>query len=229
MRSLIIVCLLSAHLAFCQNTQTSELIGSWNYTEEGVVSNMIIANGYFSISQYDDTSFVGTSGGSWNINNGGWLVLGIEFDSKNPQQVNKVVNKSFQLNNGELTLDEKTWTKVDDGTPGQLSGAWYISARMRDGEMRERKLGSRITMKILSGTRFQWIAYNTETAEFLGTGGGTYTSQDGLYTENIAFFSRNQSRVGASLEFKFELKEGNWHHSGKSSKGKDIYEVWSLR
>ena len=26
-----------------------------------------------------------------------------------------------------------------------------------------------------------------------------------------------------------ELQEGKWHHSGKSSKGKPIYEIWSKR
>ena len=82
-------------------------------------------------------------------------------------------------------------------------------------------------MKILSGTRFQWIAYNTETKEFLGTGGGTYTTDNGKYTENIEFFSRDDSRVGASLEFDYEVKDGKWHHKGESSKGDPIYEIWS--
>ena len=84
-------------------------------------------------------------------------------------------------------------------------------------------------MKILSGTRFQWIAYNVETKQFMGTGGGTYTTVDGKYTENIEFFSRDDNRVGASLEFNYKLKEGKWHHSGKSSKGDPMYEVWSRR
>jgi hypothetical protein len=81
----------------------------------------------------------------------------------------------------------------------------------------------------LSGTRFQWIAYNTETRQFMGTGGGTYSTKDGKYTENIDFFSRDNSRVGASLQFDFELKDNDWHHKGLSSKGDPIYEIWSLR
>ena len=84
-------------------------------------------------------------------------------------------------------------------------------------------------MKILSGTRFQWIAYNTETKEFLGTGGGTYTTEAGKYTENIEFFSRDSSRVGASLSFDFSLENGDWRHKGKSSKGDPIDEVWTKR
>jgi hypothetical protein len=84
-------------------------------------------------------------------------------------------------------------------------------------------------MKILSGTRFQWIAYNVDTKEFFGTGGGTYTTSGGKYTESIDFFSRDNSRVGARLEFDFILDDGDWHHSGKSSKGDPIDEVWSKR
>lgn len=79
----------------------------------------------------------------------------------------------------------------------------------------------------MSGTRFQWAAINPETKEFFGTGGGTYTFVNGKYTENIEFFSRDNSRVGASLSFKGEVKDGQWHHSGNSSTGNPIYEIWS--
>jgi hypothetical protein len=84
-------------------------------------------------------------------------------------------------------------------------------------------------MKILSGTRFQWIAYNTETGEFSGTGGGTYTTVDNQYTENIDFFSRDSSRVGAILSFKFQKIDGIWNHSGKNSRGQPLYELWIPR
>ena len=60
-------------------------------------------------------------------------------------------------------------------------------------------------MKILSGTRFQWIAYNTETKQFMGTGGGTYTTINGEYVENIEFFSRDDSKAGLSLKFNYCL------------------------
>ena len=89
--------------------------------------------------------------------------------------------------------------------------------------------GERKTMKILSGTRFQWIAYNVDTKEVFGTGGGTYTTVDGKYTENIEFFSRDASRVGTTLTFDFSLPDGEWRHQGKSSKGEPLDEVWTQR
>lgn len=82
-------------------------------------------------------------------------------------------------------------------------------------------------MKILSGTRFQWIACNVETKEFFGTGGGNYTTLNGKYTENIEFFSRDSTRVGMSLTFDFSLENGEWRHKGLSSKGDPIDEVWT--
>ena len=81
----------------------------------------------------------------------------------------------------------------------------------------------------MSSSRFQWTAINTETGEFFGTGGGYYTFKDGKYTEHIEFFSRDASRVGSSLTFDAELKNGDWHHSGMSSKGDPIYEIWSRK
>ena len=64
-------------------------------------------------------------------------------------------------------------------------------------------------MKILSGTQFQWIAYNIATREFFGTGGGNYKTVDGHYTEEISYFSRDNSRVGARLQFDFKLQDGD--------------------
>ena len=121
------------------------------------------------------------------------------------------------------------FTRIDAGKPGELSGAWLITGRMVDGNIQKRTPGARKTMKILSGTRFQWIAYNNETKEFFGTGGGTYTTQGGKYTETIEFFSRDNSRVGAKLEFEFSMIDDDWRHSGKSSKGDPIDEIWSKR
>ncbi|MFD1079838.1 hypothetical protein, partial [Longispora fulva] len=95
------------------------------------------------------------------------------------------------------------------------------------GELRRSTPGARRTIKILGGDRFQWVAFNSDTGEFFGTGGGRYSAENGKYQENIEFFSRDDSRVGAKLAFDYEVKDGEWHHSGKSSKGDPMYEIWS--
>ncbi|MFD2586616.1 membrane or secreted protein [Croceitalea marina] len=226
--------------SFCA-LQSQSLIGAWE-TEKSVKTDsitkgfkivFIFSKNHHVASAYDAKTgaFMATFGGSWSTN-GNSISQTIEFDSQNPDRIGKTKSYEIELTANSLYLkgDNIKLKRIDSGGPGILSGAWLMSGRKRYGEFQSRDTNRpRKTMKILSGTRFQWIAYNTETKEFMGTGGGTYTTIDGKYTENIEFFSRDDSRVGASLGFDFELKDGDWHHSGFSSKGDPLYEIWSLR
>lgn len=198
---------------------------------EKVTISVIISGDYFAEAAYKKGEFLWTQGGSWKAENGEFTEIR-EFHSNDPEVIGKTVSYPYHFEDGILRFEgvDLDWKKIDDGTPGKLNGAWLFSGRMRNGEMTRRDTDQpRKTMKILSGTRFQWIAYNTETKEFMGTGGGTYTTGEGQYTETIEFFSRDNDRVGAVLPFEFELKGDEWHHRGKSSKGEPMYELWSRR
>ena len=215
--------------------QTSTpLTGAWQTGTPDNETTLICSEKYFSIAIYDvkDKRFIGTYGGSYRMN-GNRVTAVIEFNSMNPEQVGDQYDGELTIKDGKLLLEDgsgnREWKRLDDATPGKLAGAWLITGRMRDGEMSTMTPGARRTMKILSGTRFQWIAYNVETREFSGTGGGTYTTRNGKYTENIEFFSRDNSRVGATLTFDFSLENGAWRHKGLSSKGDPIDEVWTKR
>lgn len=213
------------------------LIGAWEgrSVSEGIsiTEILIFTEGYTAKTTYGSETgeFIATKGGSWKLSQG--LVQGkVEFDSKNPETVGSETRYRFSVDGNNLKVEgsDIIYTRIDDGTPGALKGAWLMSGRVVDGENQIRDTsGPRKTMKILSGTRFQWIAYNTETQQFLATGGGTYTTVDGQYTETITFFSRDVSRVGMTLKFNYDLIDGKWHHSGKSSKGDPINEIWSKR
>lgn len=214
--------------------KAGELIGAWQTSTAENETTMICSEKYYSVAIYDvkDKRFIGTYGGSYRLEGDEYVAL-MEFHSMNPETVGNEYRGRIALKNGLLTIEEgggdRQWKRLDDGTPGKLAGAWLITGRVRDGEMSTMTPGARRTMKILSGTRFQWIAYNVETKQFSGTGGGTYTTRDGKYTENIEFFSRDNSRVGASLTFDFSLEDGAWRHKGRSSKGDPIDEVWTKR
>jgi hypothetical protein len=196
-------------------------------------SVLIIADGYQVLTTYNATSgeFIHTNGGSWSLD-GNVMTEKVEFHTDNPEMIGSEFNFQVQITDNEIKIvdQEEIFKRIDDGNPGKLEGAWLMSGRIRDGKTQLRDTNRpRKTMKILSGTRFQWVAYNTETKEFKGTGGGTYTTINDGYTENIEFFSRDNSKSGLSLKFDFKLIEGNWHHKGLSSKGSPIHEIWSIR
>lgn len=47
--------------------------------------------------------------------------------------------------------------------------------------------------------------------------------------QKISNFFKNNARVGATLTFDFDKQGDDWHHSGLSSAGDPIYEIWSVR
>lgn len=228
-----LVCML---FSFGINAQN--IIGAWETittSENGdqLKNVMIFVDGYYVSTTYHATTgkFIKTHGGSWNVINN-MMTENLEFDTDNSERVGTEINYKVNISDNELELidSHQKLMRIDAGQPGVLQGAWLMSGRTIDGKSQIRNTdGPRKTMKILSGTQFQWIAYNTETKQFMGTGGGTYTTIDGDYTETIEFFSRDDSRVGISLKFNYELIDGNWHHTGLSSKGDPINEIWSLR
>lgn len=213
------------------------LQGAWttSYKDEKgeeITATTIVMDGFLAESFYNvkTKTFIKTFGGSWTVDKN-IMTLTNEWSSSDSSIVGTSREIIFTLKGDTITFknDEKIWTRIDTGKPGDLAGAWLMSGRVKDGTTSRRKPGPRKTMKILSKTRFQWIAYNTETGKFSGSGGGTYTAENGKYVENIEFFSRDGSRVGATLPFEYEIIEHEWHHSGLSSKGKPIHEIWGPR
>ena len=213
-------------------------IGAWeryfqdeNGTE--IRSVVIFSEKFQSIAMFNAKSgeFIYSNGGTWELNDN-MMTERVEFDTANSERVGNVITFEVTITNDKLSLPESDWhfSRIDDGGPGDLNGAWLMSGRYRNGEKQMRNTDRpRKTMKILSGTRFQWIAFDTEKKEFKGTGGGTYTTVDGKYSENIEFFSRDNSRVGMSLEFNYNIEKGDWIHKGKTSKGDPLHEIWEER
>ena len=206
---------------------------SWIRVDNGIYELRIYSDKYFAISKYnlDSKEFISTMGGSYSLEDGYYEVL--EFNSMDSSTVGDTIfysNIKIKMKNdsGNMKIDGKEFSKNID--KNQLSGSWLMSGIERRGEMRMRDVNRpRKTLKMLAGGRFQWIAYDTSKKGFYGTGGGTFSAVDGKYVENIEFFSRDSNTVGKSLKFDFEIKEGDWHHRGFSSKGDPKYEIWTQR
>lgn len=187
----------------------------------------------FGAKNVADNAFLGAGGGSYSIDSDSYSET-LDFFTWDPSKVGRSTIFKIEFSGSKMTLSTNTtdgpkveiWDRISDAQ-NDLTGNWVITGRKQNGEMSRNTPGARRTVKILSGGRFQWIAFNSETKEFSGTGGGTYTADNGKYTENITFFSRDNSRVGASLGFDFEVIDGEWHHSGMSSAGAPIHEIWT--
>jgi len=214
------------------------ILGAWEqeYTSKNgdqLKSVVIFADGYQAIATYNTQTgkFMGSNGGTWKLE-GDMMTEKVEFDTHNADRVGSEVTFKVAIQDSIIAIvgSEMTLRRIDNGLPGKLQGAWLMSGREKDAAVHLRDTSApRKTMKILSGTRFQWIAYNTETKQFMGTGGGSYTTADGVYTEHIAFFSKDETKVGTILSFNYKLLDGKWQHSGSSSKGDSINEIWSIR
>lgn len=236
MRNIIFLIALLVYSQVVSAQLQKSMEGAWKMQQDSLTYIWIIAEDYYMTVAFstDGNRFVSATGGKLKAGEKS-LELEVEFSSSNKEDVGNFHLLDISLTGNKLITkhheSKDTWIRLDDGKPGLLFGAWLFSGRKTkpEDEIAPYTPGARKTMKILSGTRFQWAAYNTETKEFFGTGGGTYTTQEGRYTENIDVFSRDNARVGASLSFEMLATEPHWFHSGKSSKGDPIYERWSRR
>ncbi|MGB5554893.1 MAG: hypothetical protein WBM83_09570 [Flavobacteriaceae bacterium] len=200
---------------------------------ENVRHELKIDDRYLIISIYatSPAKFIKTFGGFYKVENNG-IKLSLEFNSDYKAVDLPELILPFTTKDNLLVVELETPTSfLPTNTADQaLDGQWLFATRGPDeGQERRGDENPRKTLKFLMDGRFQWIAYNTETMEFFGTGGGAYSSTNGVYTEEIEYFSRDDSRVGAKLSFNYDLKEGDWHHTGKNSKGEPMYEIWARR
>ena len=192
-----------------------------------------IDKGYLTLSAYkiDPAEFIKSVGGFYSLE-GEMLEVRLEFNSDFQKDSIKHMEIPFSANGKSITLKMANNITFEKKEPEEqaLDGQWLFATRGPDtGQERRGEENPRKTLKFLMDGRFQWIAYQTETMAFSGTGGGSFTSVNGVYTENIEFFSRDNDRVGASLEFNYEIKGDDWHHTGNNSRGEPMYEIWSRR
>ncbi|ALM09270.1 hypothetical protein SB49_10775 [Sediminicola sp. YIK13] len=177
-------------------------------------------------------NFKKTVGGFYEVKDN-HIILNLEFNSNYKNDSINTITIPYTYKNNQLYLEfdgSNNKMKADSYNPQELDGKWLMAGRVNEeGESRRDTTRPRKTMKFLLNGHFQWIAFNTETMEFFGSGGGAFSSENGTYSEHIQFFSRDNSRAGATLLFSYDLKDGDWHHKGKSSKGDALHEIWSPR
>ena len=203
--------------------------GAWErfHTEEmeDVKTVMIVADNYLVATTYTlKGRYIGLSIQKWTRND--MVVdLEVEYDSDFPEDPGYKTQIELEFWADRLTfLGSSTmiWTRIDEGTPEELAGAWMIKNVEESGSGRN-------TLKMLSGTRFQWIDYDPQSGELFGTAAGTYTAIDGKYIEKIEMFLHDTSKVGVSLGYDFQLVNNQWNYSGIGIDGREISEKLERR
>lgn len=214
---------LSFYISTISSNENLQLTGAWKHVEGDVTTVLLFEDGYFASASYTKTAFVSTWGGTFKVEANS-IIIQTEFNTTEKELRPESV--PYKITRNTLQFGNRKFESIDNGI-APLSGVWKITGRMVDGKIIAiQHTGTRKTLKMLTGKRFQWFAIDPSGNKFSGTGGGTYSFQNGKYIENIEFFSRDSSRVGASLSFDDHLEDEKWHHTGLSSKGDKIYEIW---
>jgi len=176
-----------------------------------------VSDNYLIHTVYEKSpaKFIKTLGGFYTTADA-MLQIKLEFNSDFQKDSLRTLDIPLKQEGNKLVFngESKIVFVFQESKVQDLDGQWLFATRGPDeGQKRRGEGNARKTLKFLMGGRFQWIAYHIETFKFSGTGGGSYSAQDGVYTENIEFFSRDDSRVGASLKFNYETKGDDWHHT----------------
>lgn len=208
------------------------LEGAWSNTQGEVTTWILVTDQILSLTQFETAShkLLATYGGTYRINGMEIEVLQ-EWNSKDSLQVGQSKKLSVEWRKGNVLIDQVSYTSMDKGEPGKIKGNWIIVGNFSNDVLSRRPnpFYPRRTMKIHTGNAFQWIAYNVLTKQFFGTGGGWYTTQGNVYTEEIVFFTKASSSIGKKLPFEFQIQDGIWRHKGQKSTGGPMDEAWSRR
>ncbi len=202
--------------------------GAWKNTKDTINTLILATENYITITEFSEPGnrFVKAWGGKYELSKTEELFIEITFHTQKPELVGSTISNNIEIKKKNFKMFDKSFEKSIKTKPDELTGLWRISSILRDGKMSEMPKGPRKTLKIMAGGYFQWFAINSVTSEFFGTGGGLYTIDGGKYAEEIIFFSRDNSRVGSKLSFDAAINDKIWTHSGKSSKGADLKEIW---
>ena len=203
---------------FCCAMANAQVYSSNN--EDGTTHRYLMDDDYFieSVFEQADGKFVATRGGFYT-KTGNEILVTYEFNSSFEEDRKKT----------QTYTPNSSWKSISTAKQA-LNGKWLMAGRVKAEEEQRRDLTrSRKTMKILLDGHFQWIAFDTASMRFVGSGGGTYSAENGDYVEHIDYFSKDNTKVGKILPFRYHQKGNDWYHKGLNSKGAPLHEIWHKR
>ena len=109
----------------------------------------------------------------------------------------------------------------------KLDGEWELVGFKYGQGPRQTVAANRREIKLISGTHFVWVVYETKKQKPIGVGGGTCARRGDQYTERLEFGdSRTKGMLGKSQEFHVVIAGQMWQHSGIMTDGLPIEELW---
>lgn len=230
-----------------QDAAEAPLRGAWKLTTKDNVSSndlgiemvKILSDGHFMFAFYhaETQQFFSAGGGTYRLEEGRYTEK-IEFHTIDPGLRGRELTFDCKLkgdkwyHQGEINGTElnEVLTRIDDGTGSDLIGTWKQEFNVAANGKRSRLKKHHQKLKILSGTRFQWVEYNSKKGAFVACGGGIYDYEADAYTESLHFFSLDSTQVGKDIPFTC-LQEGNeWVHRERNVRGDEslgVDEIWS--
>ena len=173
-------------LLFSTTLFSQSLQGSWKLIEENgqKVSDKevirIYQDNYFAegAKETGSNEFLWALGGEFTTDD---YSVSLDFNTRASELVDQSQNPKLSfINEDRIKINKvkevQVWERISSDE-NDLSGNWVITGRKRNGEMNKMTPGDRRTIKILGGNRFQWVAFNSATREFFGTGGGNLFSR----------------------------------------------------
>ena len=114
----------------------------------------------------------------------------------------------------------------DKALHASLIGTWRMTSAKFGGEASDLPQQA-VTLKHVTPAGFVWLSHGKD-GKITRAAGGTYTLQNGKYTEKIEYGLGDDFEAIKKAKISFSCKvEGNkWFHSGKLPNGTTLEEVW---
>jgi hypothetical protein len=108
-------------------------------------------------------------------------------------------------------------------------GTWrLVSAKYADAKEFSEPAKDEKHIKMITATHFTWATYDEKKRLILSSMGGSYTLQNGDYTETVEFFFPEDMKayLDKKQTFKLKIDGDKWTQSGTLSDGMKIEEIW---
>jgi len=129
-----------------------------------------------------------------------------------------------------ITNRDKTFQiwDVPAGKPLNHLGAWQlVSFKYGDTDKWSEVPPGEKRIKLITGTRFTWIAYETVSGKVKSIAGGPFTLSGSSCTQTIEYAGEGMADyLGKKQSFTIQLERDELHQSGQLSDGTKMEEIW---